>query len=77
MRRLWRMQRGAFEDTAKTAGWQARGFYCRDGVKAPTRRLRRMQRGAFEDTAKTAGQRPAVFIAVTVKPLFSTPSERR
>ena len=27
------MQRGAFEDTAKTAGWQARGFYCRDGAE--------------------------------------------
>ena len=47
MRRLWRMQRGAFEDTAKTAGWQARGFYCRDGVKAPTRRRGRSCRNGL------------------------------
>ena len=51
MRRQWRMQRGAFEDTAKTAGWQARGFYCRDGGKAPMRRLWRNRRSGLLSAA--------------------------
>ena len=66
MRRQWRMQRGAFEDTAKTAGWQARGFYCRDGAERRSAACGGCSEALSRIRQKQRADRPAVF-AVTVE----------